>query len=797
MIRMTKRALPLLLTLILIIGITAWTGLTASAVNAATEAALIKYVAQGGDVRLTKDITLTDTLVIPEGVSVKLNLNGKTLDRGLGEATENGSVISVSADAHLTISDSSDTNAGTVTGGASPNGGGIYNAGTLVLEGGTVKGNKASGDTEGNGGGIYNEGSLTLCGGVIKSNTARNGAGVFNAPDAVLTVEQKVTTEKVGVQAVDTITNASITGNTAENLGSGIYNDSEMSLCDAPYICKNGGHDIYNPRGSKICVAGELTFTNKIVLKTSGVNTAVTENYSLYNTKKPTAFFAASDTSSVIRLTSAENGEVMLVNETKGTLLEVYESKKLVRRETYDDPVAAWTKAQSYAKDNEYIRGFTTDESVVEITLGEDWVCDRLLNTGSKKNMVIDLNGFCIRRDGKKRKDGNLFKVGEYARLTVYDSNPESDGYKDHKGGVIADGSGSSCGGGVIVEKYGQFYMNGGTIYNCVTDEHGGAVYAAKDFATVHMKDCAIDSCVTKDSGDDCHGGGIYIRNAGSVILDNVAVRNCKSEDKGGGLYLCGTPRSVALKNVCFESNYANDGGGAIFIDDIDGGTEFKFVAEDCTFTKNSAGDKGGAVYVDDDDESKYRNPTVFLNCLFTENENKDNGSAIEVNDNGVVLNGCTITGNTTTAKGAVYVEDQYDISVSGKCVIRDNKGKSGTQDLVLEKDDKTAYVYCAGLYKGSYISVSSSNGKTGITGVKDVSEYQARYFHAESGNLVFNKTGTKEAALVTASLFGKGAAIPVLILGGAAVLIAGGALIVIKKRKGVSDDDNDENEDE
>lgn len=82
MVRMTNRALPLLLSLILIIGITVCALPAAYAANASNETALLRYAAQGGAVKLTKDIALTDTPVIPEGADVTLDLNGKKLDRG-------------------------------------------------------------------------------------------------------------------------------------------------------------------------------------------------------------------------------------------------------------------------------------------------------------------------------------------------------------------------------------------------------------------------------------------------------------------------------------------------------------------------------------------------------------------------------------------------------------------------------------------------------------------------------------------------------------------------------------------
>ena len=793
-----KQLFLFLLVLILVAGIMPFGAVTASAANAGNETALVSGIAKGGNIKLTKDILLTAAVRIPAGTNITLDLNGKKLDRGLAACVENGSVIIVEADAELTVTDSSGYNAGIITGGASFNGGGIYNLGTLVFDGGTIENNQSLDETGGCGGGIYNGpgAALTLHGGFISDNEAVNGGGVFNADGGNITIERNVNVKKVGIDSVEKITNVTVSGNKAENLGNGIYNDSEMSLCDAPAISENGDHDIFIPRGNLIRIAGELTFTKKIRIKTSGGNNIITEDYSLYNAKKPASFFTSSDSSTVIRLTSAENGEVLFANEMKNTLLEVYENKKLVKREEFKDPADAWSKAMSCAGDNTYVWGFSNEESVVEITLGSDFDTPKCLYTGTKKNVVVDLNGYCVKRDGKKQKDGSVFRVGELSQLRIYDSNPDSDGYAGHKGGVIADGNGNSCGGGIIIETTGQLIMHGGTLYNCITDEHGGGIYAKGEKTYVNLKNCAIDSCKTKDSKDDCHGGGVYVRNATNVILDNVAIRNCESEDKGGGLYLCGKPGYVHLKDVAFEGNSAKDGGGAIFIDDLSSDKEFEFTAENCTFEKNKSDDRGGAVYVNDDDESEYRNPTAFINCTFRGNESRHNGSAMEVNDNGVVLSGGLITGNTTKEKGAVYVEDKYDLTIGGKLIIKENKGKANNQNLVLEKGDKKAYVYGSGLYKGSEIYISTSGGGTGFAGVREISKYQASYFHPEKGSLNFKQTGTEEAKLVTtASLFGEGSVKIIMIMAGAGVLATAATVIIAKKRKGAVPDDNDDEE--
>lgn len=98
---------------------------------------------------------------------------------------------------------------------ASSNGGGIYNIGTLNLNGGTISDNEAS-----NGGGIYgySSGSLTVNDGSISGNkaTSNGGGGIY--------------LDACGMD----FENGSVTGNTSSNYGGGIYvtNSAEVIFAD-------------------------------------------------------------------------------------------------------------------------------------------------------------------------------------------------------------------------------------------------------------------------------------------------------------------------------------------------------------------------------------------------------------------------------------------------------------------------------------------------------------------------------------------------------------------------------------
>ena len=121
------------------------------------------------------DYNLTKSYVAIPGIDGPLTVTGTktldlatyTIDRKLTSAIDNGYVIHNSG--ILTI-----TGTGTIKGGFNTeNGGGIYNAGTLHLNGGNITDNKVADGY--NGAGIYNEGTLTMAGSAIVRYNTVNG----------------------------------------------------------------------------------------------------------------------------------------------------------------------------------------------------------------------------------------------------------------------------------------------------------------------------------------------------------------------------------------------------------------------------------------------------------------------------------------------------------------------------------------------------------------------------------------------------------------------------------------------
>ena len=199
---MKRRLLPILMTLVLVCALPIWAAFvtsgdvtnplvcTAGATSPPDTAAtrLKSAISNGGDVRLTEDIEISETLVVTRDVT--LDLNGHVL-----KMTGDGSVLKVSDRATLTITDSRPQNphtgsygrlpaGGVITGGEGTDVTGIYNVGgavflendtTLKLEGGTITGNSSRGS-------VFIDGAIfEMSGGTITGETVgvRNNVGTF------------------------------------------------------------------------------------------------------------------------------------------------------------------------------------------------------------------------------------------------------------------------------------------------------------------------------------------------------------------------------------------------------------------------------------------------------------------------------------------------------------------------------------------------------------------------------------------------------------------------------------------
>lgn len=177
---------------------------------------LQKELNDGGTVVLGDNEAISETLVVPEGVAVTLDLNGHSITM-----TGAGSVIKVDGGS-LTLQDSVGT--GTITGGtgaylewlASTVGGGVWVAsGSFVMNGGTITGCSAR-----VGGGVC----------VADANRSHAGGGTF-VMDGGAIVDCKAVSDGIGGGVANysgrfTLKNGTITGCSSDWLGAAVYSYS-------------------------------------------------------------------------------------------------------------------------------------------------------------------------------------------------------------------------------------------------------------------------------------------------------------------------------------------------------------------------------------------------------------------------------------------------------------------------------------------------------------------------------------------------------------------------------------------
>ncbi len=181
---------------------------------------------------------------------------------------------------------------GSITGNAAPPAcGGVYNTGDFTLDGGAISGNTAEqsggvgnygkflmtgGEITGNtaqdetGGGVENYKTFIMEGGTISGNTAKtDGGGVYNRQGAFTMEGGKITGNTAqasggGVYNLSTFTlsGGAVSGNTAAKYGGGVYNASSFTMTSGEI--KNNkaaelGGGVYNSNGTFAMEGGSIT----------------------------------------------------------------------------------------------------------------------------------------------------------------------------------------------------------------------------------------------------------------------------------------------------------------------------------------------------------------------------------------------------------------------------------------------------------------------------------------------------------------------------------------------------------
>lgn len=308
----------------------------------------------------------------------------------------------------------------------------------------------------------------------------------------------------------------------------------------------------------------------------------------------------------------------------------------------------------------------------VTFKLTENWL-NTILGTGAGfkdgalyvpdgADIKLDLNGKKISRNlTAARAGGNIITVE--GKLEICDTSAAKRGavtgaYSETYGAVYVDGGSliitdaningnrAKNGGGVYLDNGASMIMNGGSLSENVTESAGAAVYMGKNTSFV-LNSGVLDKNQAPTNG----ASGVYLSADSKAYFEmNGGVISNGKASSGGGVYvddgLFKMTGGEITGNTC-----GGWGGGVAVCESGSADCDSKFIMEGGKITDNTASN-GGAV-------------AVYENCEFEMNGGEISGNTGNSYSAGVFLSGAVFTmtegaikDNKSLYGGAVYVGD-------------------------------------------------------------------------------------------------------------------------------------------
>ncbi len=428
-----------------------------------------------------------------------------------------------------------------------------------------------------------------------------------------------------------------------------------------------------------------------------------------------------------------DDGEVIYMNENSSLTLNGGEDRAFTVKNYRDDP-SRNTEAKAKVTTGGIITGGMSANGAGGIHMKA--------NTTLTLNHVGVVGNYCTM--GLIAFGGGIKMDGDQCTLNMNNGAMVSYNYAIYGGGVYVGG------------ENGKINMSASEISNNYSSAFGGGIYSNYDATYIEMeKDSKIsDNCAANV------GGGIYFYNSynyvnssdstGKICSNYAGINPNYIEPEGGGIYY-GTvvfkSNQASVTNITFEDNVADE-------------------------SKTSGG--GGAIFSD-------LESVEIKNCTFKNNSAK-NGGAIYINDDNITLKDCTITDNVASSNGGgVYVDSQYDINLSGKMIVKDNKNNDGnTSNIYLQN----------GSFTRAYVSGTPDSGsEVGLTGDGDCkvginqSSNNGSFFvdNPNSYHIEYDDDKLYQRNGATGSIFGNPNAVIVCVI---VVGVAAIGFVVYKKKK-------------
>ncbi len=238
------------------------------------------------------------------------------------------------------------------------------------------------------------------------------------------------------------------------------------------------------------------------------------------------------------------------------------------------------------------------------------------------------------------------------------------------------------------------------TFQNARTAESGAAVNVENWDGSFTALDCTFDNCQTTSPGPDIGGGAVRAQGQLHSIFSNCTFTNCKGSN-GGAINSLGS--QLTIINCTFTgceafgtgggadqgANGQGGIGGAIYTDGCDqNGEEAKLTVEGCVFDSNSANDHGGACFL-------YTRPdtssVTFVNgCTFNNNSVTDSNAAVGFagavyfqNADTTIVNSTFSNNSSAKTIGAIFMYSNYPSRIAN-CTFTGNTTDGSTGGLNL-----------------------------------------------------------------------------------------------------------------
>ena len=354
------------------------------------------------------------------------------------------------------------------------------------------------------------------------------------------------------------------------------------------------------------------------------------------------------------------------------------------------------------------------------------------------KSLTLDLNGFMLWL--KSQNYGSVFRVNAGATLTLTDSGDGSRIYtfgKDNDGYWKYNVNGNTrFAGGLIA---------GGSAYLPDGDVNGGGVYVA-DGGTFIMEKGKIIGCRARNNG-----GGVYVADGGKFIMNGGEIRGCVTyEDGNGTVYVSAGAEFQMRGSARITECLARSGSG--------GGV---YVAENGTFTMsgssaitNCKGSRGGAVY--NAGTFTMRDNSHIADCIY--NSSIASGGGVH-NKGTFTVEGGSITGsvndhNREQSSDDICNENKLDVSEGITISCNVNVGYGGT----ISKGTFTGRVWI--FWEGTILGGTFTNEVINYEGTIKAGEFTGEVTNTSGGTIsggTFDKNVANESgATISGGTFNK-----------------------------------------